>query len=328
MVGSGRATHRGLGEAHGARSRKETMANEANDLPVLVTGATGKQGGAVAASLFARKVPVRALVRDETTAAARSLRERGAELVVGDFFDPASLRRAAEGTRAVFSVQHPDLADLENDAERVKGKNLIDAARAAGVPQLVHTSTSGTGAHHRSAPGWETERGAARNYWESKAYLEDAVERAGFTHWTIVKPCFFMENFVRPSMMFHGGTSDRLLTTILPDTVLPIVAVQDIGEAVAEAIVDPPRFHRVALELASERLTMRAIAAALSEALKKPVVVPSLTPDEAIAQGLHPMFARPHARLNVHGSPAVPETARALGVRLTTFAEWLRTHPI
>lgn len=296
--------------------------------PVLVTGATGKQGGAVAAALLARGVPVRALVRDPGAAPAVALRARGAVLVQGNFDDPGSLRNACVGARAVFSVQHPNMADLESDSERVQGKNLVEAARAASVPQFIQTSTSGVGAHHRRAPGWELEQGATRNYWESKAYIEDLVKNAGFSFWTIIKPAFFMENFVRPSIMFEGLTGNRLLTTIAPDTELALVAVQDIGAAAAAAVQEPSRFHGVELELASERLTMRQIARALARALDLPIEAPSLTVDEAIAQGVMPMIARPHARLNHHGSPATPETARALGIPLTDFETWLRHHPL
>ncbi|APR76663.1 Hypothetical protein A7982_02010 [Minicystis rosea] len=296
--------------------------------PVLVTGATGKQGGAVAAALLERGVPVRALVRDPGAAPAIALRARGAVLVQGNFDDPSSLRIACEGARAVFSVQHPNMADLESDSERVQGKNLVEAARAVRVPQFIHTSVSGAGAHHRRAPDWELERGAGRNYWESKAYTEELVKNAGFRFWTLIKPSFFMENFIRPSMMFEGGTGDRLLTTIAPDTVLALVAVQDIGAAAAAAVQEPSRFHGVELELASERLTMRDIARALARALDLPIEAPSLTADEAIAQGLLPAFARSHARLNHHGSPATPEAARALGIPLTDFETWLRHHAV
>lgn len=296
--------------------------------PVLVTGATGRQGGAVAAALLARGVSVRALVRDPDAASAVALRDRGAALVHGNFDDPASLRVACDGARAVFSVQHPNMVDMESDSERVQGKNLVEAARAAGVPQFIHTSVSGAGAHQRAVADWELQRGPSRNYWVSKAYTEDLVKNAGFRFWTLLKPCFFMENFVRPSMMFEGWTGDRLLTTILPDTVLPLVAVQDIGAAAAAAIAEPSRFHGIELELASDRRTMRDIVSALARATGLPLEAPSLTADEAIALGILPMIARSHARMNANVSPAVPETARALGIPLTDFDTWLRDRPL
>ncbi|MEC3996559.1 NmrA family NAD(P)-binding protein [Actinacidiphila sp. DG2A-62] len=65
--------------------------------PVLVTGATGNQGGAVARALLAEGRPVRALVRDPSSAAARALATAGATLVRGDLDDSASLKEAVTG---------------------------------------------------------------------------------------------------------------------------------------------------------------------------------------------------------------------------------------
>lgn len=304
------------------------MTTLTNTQSVLVTGATGRQGGAVTTALLELGVPVRALVRDPEATRALALRARGVALIRGDLDDADSLRAACEGVRAVFSVQHPDMNDLEGPRERHQGENLVNAARAAGVPQFVHTSVSGAGADHRSAPDWARQPAQVRNYWESKAFIEDLVRAAGFAAWTILRPSFFMENFVRPSMMFANFVGEQLLTTILPDTEIAMVAVRDIGVAAARAIAEPQQFHRVELELAGDRLTMRAIARALSDALGRPIAAPSLTPDEAIARGLMPEIARPHARMNHHPSPATPAQARALGISTTDFATWLRDHPI
>ncbi|MFE1959336.1 hypothetical protein [Streptomyces sp. NPDC059479] len=65
---------------------------------------------------------------------------------MGGLYDRDSVRRAAEGTRAVFSVQMPDMNDLEGDSELVHATNLLRATRDADVPQFVHTSVSGAGA--------------------------------------------------------------------------------------------------------------------------------------------------------------------------------------
>ncbi|KYF93300.1 hypothetical protein BE20_09735 [Sorangium cellulosum] len=125
--------------------------------------------------------------------------------------------------------------------------------------------------------------------------------------------------------LVSGAAGDFLCTAY---EVADDVAVQDIGAAAAAAVQEPSRFHGVELELASQRLTMREIARALSRALGLPIEAPSLTADEAIARGLMPMIARPHARLNHYGSPATPEAVRALGIPLTDFETWLRHHRV
>ncbi|EYF05642.1 Hypothetical protein CAP_2932 [Chondromyces apiculatus DSM 436] len=293
--------------------------------PILVTGGTGKQGGAVARALLAQGVPVRALVRDVDAAGARALRELGATLVRGDLDDPESLRAAGAGARGVFSVQMPNLKDLDDDTERRQGKNLVEAARAVGVPQFVHTSVSGAGEYHRQQPGWGSPESKV-HYWESKAYTQDLVREAGFRSFTLLKPGFFMENFVRPSFLFANGVEDRLLTMLAPSTVLSMVAMQDIGAAAAAAFADPVAWNGVELELAGDRLSMREVAVVLSEALGTHIEAPSLTAEEALAQGLWPAFVISQQRMNVVDSPARPEYARALGLATTDFRTWAKAH--
>ena len=72
---------------------------------VLVTGATGNQGGATARHLLGAGWQVRALVRDPGSSAAHALAQAGAHLVLGDMADRESLDRAAAGVHGVFSVQ-------------------------------------------------------------------------------------------------------------------------------------------------------------------------------------------------------------------------------
>ncbi len=72
---------------------------------ILVTGATGQQGGVVASNLLEQGFRVRALTRDPNKPAAKSLAEHGAEVVRGDLEDRSSLDRSLEGAYGVFSVQ-------------------------------------------------------------------------------------------------------------------------------------------------------------------------------------------------------------------------------
>ena len=74
---------------------------------VLVTGATGKQGGAVVEALLTRGHQVRALTRNSASSAANRLREQGVEIAVGDFTDHDSLVRAARGVDAVYAMRTP-----------------------------------------------------------------------------------------------------------------------------------------------------------------------------------------------------------------------------
>ncbi|GCD93206.1 NmrA family NAD(P)-binding protein [Embleya hyalina] len=291
--------------------------------PVLVIGATGRQGGATARALLAAGIPVRALVRDPATAAAKAVAQLGADPVTGDLDDRDSVSRAAVGARAVFSVQMPDMDGRGFDGEVAQAVNLIAGARAAGVSQFVHTSVSGAGQH----VSWVKDRWAwLEPYYTAKAGIQDRVREAGFTHWTLIKPGFFMENF-RPSahIMFPRGLRGGLVSLLKPATRLSLIAVDDIGTAAAAAIAAPERFDRVELELAGDFLAMTDIAAILSRALGTELTAPDMTEAEATAAGMPDMgFAQAH--INEHPQPARPEFARDLGLPLTGFEAWARNH--
>ncbi|KFU81911.1 Uncharacterized conserved protein YbjT, contains NAD(P)-binding and DUF2867 domains [Amycolatopsis lurida] len=294
--------------------------------PVLVTGATGRQGGATARALLAAGVPVRALVRDP--ARAKAAEALGAELVVGDLRDVDSVIRAAKGARAVFSVQMPGMnADgFDFAGEVAQGVNLIEGAKAAGVPQFVHTSVSGAG-QHVEAEGWAEGRWASMEpTLDAKAAIQDHLREAGFPQWTLLKPGFFMENFL-PDMkfLFPRGVDGGLVSVIKPSTSLSLAAVDDIGTAAAAVIAEPERFTGVELELASDFLTMAEIAEVLSCVLGTPLAAPDMTVEQAVAAGMPPMGAS-HEWLNVVGQPGRPEYARELGLPLTGFADWARKY--
>ncbi|MFE2037246.1 NmrA/HSCARG family protein [Streptomyces scopuliridis] len=298
--------------------------------PVLVTGATGRQGGATARALLAAGVPVRALVRDPATGRAKAVEALGAELVTGDLHDRESVIRAAEGARAVFSVQMPAMTGdaFDFEGEITQGVNLIEGAKAAGVPQFVHTSVSGAG-QHTETPGWAEGRWASLEATlGAKSAIQDRVREAGFPHWTLIKPGFFMENFL-PSMafLFPRGIEGGIVSVLNPATRLSLVAVEDIGRAATAAITAPERFDGVELELASDYLSMTEIAAALSRALGTELSAPDMTEEEARAAGMPGMGAG-HEWMNVAGQPARPEYARDLGIPLTSFEEWAQEHMI
>jgi uncharacterized protein YbjT (DUF2867 family) len=115
---------------------------------ILVTGATGRQGGATATKLIADGWQVHALVRDPSSDRARTLSEMGVELASGDMDDLASLERAMAGVYGVFSVQptvsQPGVPAGFGAADEIRwGSNVADAAARAGVEHFVYTSVGG-----------------------------------------------------------------------------------------------------------------------------------------------------------------------------------------
>ena len=101
------------------------------DKIVLVTGATGRQGGAVIRHLLPAGWKLRALTRNADGAAARALAAKGVEVVQGDLEDPDSLARAVRGVQGVYGVQ--DFWAVGKRREIRQGKNLAEAAHKARV---------------------------------------------------------------------------------------------------------------------------------------------------------------------------------------------------
>ena len=164
---------------------------------VLVTGATGKVGNAVARALVARGHSVRALVRDPER--ARAVLPDAAEIVRGDVTEPASIAPAVSGCDLVFTAHGlPEqwVAD-ESVFEAVNARgaqNVARAARAAGVRRLVHTSTidvfhADRGARFDESHVADYPKGTA--YERSKQKAEELVlaERGGGMEVVLVNPC-------------------------------------------------------------------------------------------------------------------------------------------
>src|ERR1700737_3260600 len=111
------------------------------DTTVLVTGATGRQGGAVVRHLLPKGWRLRALTRNPSSHAAQELARNGVEVVQGDLDDPSSLDRALRGVYGVYSVQ--DFWTVGAKREVQQGKNLADVAKKAGVQHFVYSSVGG-----------------------------------------------------------------------------------------------------------------------------------------------------------------------------------------
>ena len=111
--------------------------NKGQDV-ILITGATGQQGGATARALLADGHKVVAMTRNPSSEKARALTSLGAEVIPGDLDDEASLRSALEGKWGVFAVQNTWEAGVEGEEEQ--GKRLALLAKEAGVEHYVYAS--------------------------------------------------------------------------------------------------------------------------------------------------------------------------------------------
>lgn len=219
---------------------------------ILVTGATGKQGGAVARSLLERGYLVRAFVRDPGRLASRELAALGAELAVGDFDDAASLCAAVQDVHGVFSAQPGDLPDPDPAVNARRGRAIVDAAAAAGAAHLVYSTAAAVG------------RGSGVGHVEAMAEVEAYLAAADIPA-TVLRPVFLMENwtYLIPEM----SDGERVASLAMDaDTRLQMVSVRDIGRIAAEAFEDPDVFVGTTLEVAADELTVRRVAEVFSSA--------------------------------------------------------------
>lgn len=292
---------------------------------ILVTGATGAQGGATVDALIEQGFKVHALVRDENSDAAKTLARRGVSLVVGDFDDRASLDAAVMGMDGVFSVQLPPTAD-DPDREVRTGRHLVEAATTAGVSSFVHTSVARAD-EHVSFVGWEANRWS-RGYWESKAVVNDLVRSAGFAQWTILKPAFMMDNFILPKVkgMFPRLSGGVLESAMVEGTRLDLISAEDVGRFAAAAFADPARFDGQEIALAAEALTMAEVAEKLSKQSGQTVAARSLDPDQMVQLGANPGLVSSQEWANVEGYQVDIASLERWALPLLSFETWLRKY--
>ncbi len=240
-----------------------------NSDTILVTGSTGKQGGAVARHLLKDGWKVRALVRDVGKPAAIKLEKMGVVLAKGDLFDRASLDRAMQGAHGAFSVQNYWLPDVGFKGEIRQGTMLADAAKDAGVEHFVYSSV---GAAHR---------GMGQKHFESKWRIEQYLEEVELPH-TILRPVAFMDNIIWSRAEISNGELPGM--GVPPEKKTQIIAVDDIGAIAAITFSDPARFLGQTLELAGDELTDGEKASILSQVIGRPVMVV----DRKLPEGFEP----------------------------------------
>jgi len=223
--------------------------------PVLVTGATGRQGGAVLRHLRERGWPVRALTRRPDSPAARALAAAGIEIAAGNMEDRASLEQAMRGAGGVYSVQ--DFWSAGAQREVRQGINVADAAAAAGVAHLVFSSVGGA------------ERDSGIAHWQTKWQIEQRIRALGLPA-TMLRPAAFMENYYIPSVE-KALLKGRLVDPIRAGVPYQTIATDDIGKFAALAFDQPGRFIGDAVEIAGSELTNQAAAEVFSQVLDRPV---------------------------------------------------------
>ena len=202
---------------------------------ILVTGANGFVGRHVVQELAGAGKRVRALVRG--TRGAASLAGIECELATGDITDEAALTAAATGCDAVVhlaAIIHGRPADFERVIAG-GARNVVAAARVAGVPRIVHMSALGVGEETKDTVP----------YYRAKWAAERTVSECGIPH-AILRPSFIFGS--------DGGALPRFLRIARLAPVTPVVGT-GLQRLQPIWIGDVARAFRMALELAGPTLT-------------------------------------------------------------------------
>src|SRR4029450_3427648 len=230
---------------------------------VLVTGATGKQGGAVVEALLTRGHQVRALTRNSASPAAKRLREQGVESAVGDFTDHDSLVRAARGVDAVYAMSTP----YEQGAEKepAQGMTLTDAAKAAGVAHLIYSSVA------------SANRATGVPHFDSKYAVEKHLQASRVPS-TIVAPVYFMENVWQPWSL-PSLRQGKLVMALPASRSLQQSAAADIGAFVTAVIERGDTVFRRRFDTPGDDLPGAKAAAIVSKVTGREVHYEGFPPD-------------------------------------------------
>jgi NAD(P)H dehydrogenase (quinone) len=286
-----------------------------NDKPILVYGATGMQGSAVARQLLQAGRRVRVVVRDPLK--AEQWREAGAEIVKGDYLDRASLEAAHAGVDEVI-LHLPLQYDL--DSYERYGRNAIDAAKAAGVRLLVFNSST------------QVPTGTSARVFQVKDRVIDYLRESRVPH-IVLRPGFYLENLLWPGMKEAIVQQGVIAYPLRTDFKASWICHSD-AAALSIAALNHPELAGSVIDIGGpEALDGNDVAERFALILGKPVQYLAVTPDDfekALAPILGPNGASELAdqfrwsATQPNAAVDMSVNARRLSVQLTPLDEWIR----
>jgi uncharacterized protein YbjT (DUF2867 family) len=214
---------------------------------ILVTGATGQQGGSLARILLQKKHRVYALTRSTQSPAAQQLKNKGAILVKGNLDDSDSLKQAIKGVDSIFLMGTP--FEDGPEAETRRGKQVVDIAQEEKIEHRVYSSIA------------NADKNTGIPHFESKYKVDQHIKNLGIPH-TIIGPTFFMENLLGP-----GLEQGQLALPLASSTILQQSALENIAEFSALVLERRKPFLGKRIDIASDEITGEQAAKILSNEL-------------------------------------------------------------
>ncbi len=279
---------------------------------ILIVGATGSLGGAIAQALLARGEAVRILVRQE--GGASPLVSAGAEAVHGDLKDRASLDRACAGVDTVITTANSALRGGDDTVQSVDtdgNRNLIDAAKRAGVSQFIFVSANGAGPD------------SPVPFLAAKGKTEQHLKASGMPY-TILSPEAFMEVWMG-MVVGVPALANRPVTFVgSGDRRHSFISARDVAQFTVASVGNKAALNRTLVIGGPQALSFRDAAQVYSRALGREVAVHSVAPGEPI-DGLPPVVVGIMTGLDMSES-IIDMTALAeeFGVTLTTVDDFAR----
>ena len=243
---------------------------------ILVTGATGKQGGAVVKAILASPPPfdyeILALTRKTSSPAAQALASNPkVSLVEGDLNDCPAIFQQDRSINMVFSVQVPYMAQgkgAPKDIEETQGMALVDTALASGVSHFVYSSVGSGGPNVEE----EEERLNLKvphflSKYVVEKHLKQKAKDSPMTY-TILQPVAFMDNFA-PGMQGKGFGA---MWSSMGEKRLQMVATSDIGKFAAISFANPDgELKNKSITLVGDDLTAAEANDAFFQVLHRPM---------------------------------------------------------
>ncbi|MDH4328605.1 MAG: NmrA/HSCARG family protein [Nitrospira sp.] len=300
---------------------------------IAVVGATGAQGGGLVRAIVnepASGFTVRALTRDTGSDKAKALAALGIEMVAANLDDVESLQRAFTGCYGVFCLTNY-WEHFSPEKEVAQARAMAQAAKHVEVRHVVWSTLEDT---RRWVPVTDQRMPTLMGkykvpHFDAKGEAEAEFSKLGLPV-TFLLTSFYWENMIFFGMGPKKGPDGRL-ALILPmgDKKLPGIAVEDIGKCCFGIFKRGQDFIGKTVGIAGEHLTGQEMAAALTEALGKPVTY-NAVPFEAYrkfgfpgADDLGNMFQFKHDFNEVFCSARDLALSRSLNPSLQTFEQWL-----
>lgn len=277
---------------------------------ILIVGSTGSLGNAIARMLLARGEAVRILTRQD----APELVAAGAQAVRGDLKDRASLDRACAGVNTVITTANSALRGGDDNRQTVDldgNRNLVDAAKQAGVAQFIFVSANGA------------DPNSPVPFLAAKGRTEQHLQASGMSY-TIIAPEAFMEVWM--GMVVGGPAMANQPVTVVGsgNRRHTFISARDVAGFTVASVNNPAAVNRTLVIGGPQSLSFREAAQAFGQVLGREVAVQSVAPGQPIA-GFPQVVADIMAGLDMHDS-VIDMTAlsREFGITLTSVDDFAR----